>query len=408
MATPARRLRTFRPATDALESYSPVSTLVPGLGDGVVPPVAQAQATPLLAPVDPVATVALASAAQDAASAPVGTTTVDPGVTIVQAASDPVVAATPAPTSAGAIPPVSAIAGQSDPAAPSIITVSAAIAPSPSAAGASAQPTGASSAAASPPAQAGVIRPMALSPAAASGATTADDTSGSGSGSGSGSSSIVTGVYYGSGSGLGSGSGSGSASGSGSSGSGVPTYYPILFQGTSGGNNQAGFLKQDPNDANHYTIPNGVPIGAGLSFSVHNIDTSNVQSYTWSGGDYSSLKSYFSTPGDQVASPFMSGSFGLVNDRQTYQFYVRAEKPGPTSFHHYTVTVKVTYKPVPGGQPPDSTLTADFDAVPPITADFSNITKNNPSAILQDGNIHCVANSDSRNQSFRVGDSLRN
>jgi len=72
MATPSRRLRTFRPATDALESYSPVSTLVPGLGDGVVPPVAQAQATPLLAPVDPVATVALASAAQDAASAPRG------------------------------------------------------------------------------------------------------------------------------------------------------------------------------------------------------------------------------------------------------------------------------------------------------------------------------------------------
>jgi len=42
MASLPRRLRKFRPASDALESYRPVSTLVAGFGDAVELPVAQA------------------------------------------------------------------------------------------------------------------------------------------------------------------------------------------------------------------------------------------------------------------------------------------------------------------------------------------------------------------------------
>ena len=161
----------------------------------------------------------------------------------------------------------------------------------------------------------------------------------------------------------------------------VPTLKEIV-----GGNGTDSILVPDPADPRHYTIPDGVPIGAGLNFSLGNLpDASKIQSFAWS-GDRFDILSYFSTPGDQPAPPFMNVQGGVVVNQPTYKFFVNSTDPGTTL--HYTVTITITYKPLnPGDQPGTDVVKADFDAIPPAVAEFTDIHKNNPRSDDQGGSI---------------------
>ncbi len=174
MASLPRRLRKFRPASDALESYRPVSTLVAGFGDAVELPVAQAQAA--AKPDEPAVSVAHVSAAKEGSTAigpPIGDAAPGATVILVSAASVAAPASTLSSTGAGWSP--SGISGRSKPATPSIITVSA-VSPPPaqpaaqlpqSSAGVGA-PSATAESAPTPRDSAGDgIRPMTLAPAAA-------------------------------------------------------------------------------------------------------------------------------------------------------------------------------------------------------------------------------------------------
>ncbi len=346
MACAPRRFRTFLPATDALESYSPVSVLVPGLGSLVGVAAGPDKVTPAEVTANEVVTEGSATESQSLTSLSVDRESLLTSVDISRNGMVLIGNAPPPETSAGEDLPIAELPSRSDLAMPAIITVSASIDRATSSVVAqSGQPAGAVSSAVSTPKQGGgLIRPMSLIKPATEA-------------SGLNAPIMLT----------------------GSGGGGPPVYTPTLSFSGSGGGQQ---LVKDPNDSNHYTMSGSgkVPVGATMTFLAALSDPSVVQSYSWSGGTIAS--SYFATAGVANPDSYMSLQGPPPTNLSSYTFIVSSTP------QHYTVQVTIAYNNTASGQPAPSTLKADFDSVAPSTADFSNITKNNPSMIIQSDNVY--------------------
>jgi len=343
MASPSRRLRTFRPATDALESYRPVSTLVPGFGDGVEPPVAQARAAS--APAEPAVTVAQVPASRNGSTAVESPVMVnEPGATVVQVASAPSTVRALTSTLIDAGQSLAGIGGRIDFAAPSLITLSAATtapvqtpAQSPQASAAVVAPSASSAPAPTPRDSVGDgIRPMTLAPAAApiGGATAAF--------------------------------GGGKVTPMNSSGVSTPPAPTVSWSGGVGGPFQG-------QGSGTVSLPDTVPIGWFPTFTLQGasgwtIDPATIQ---WTGG--TTYSRYFDDPATQT----VGGNPGLqavslggpaATNQTTYHFIVDANP------RNYSISVNFAwYNPQGGADIPAAATTIQFRSIVPVSTSISNV-----------------------------------